>query len=94
MCFEQESSKELTKEEFSERVTKLLMEVFGYIQDLSNLNTAFPTLFTNEQITILLDLMQLAIKLNLEFPKSENYSEFDNGQIGGAATILQQQWAA
>ena len=94
LCFEQKENNELSKKEFSERVTDLMCDVYGYIQDLSNLNVAFPTLFSDEQITILLDLMQLTTQLNLEFPNAEKYSEFDNGQIGGAATILQQQWAA
>ena len=94
LCFEQQTNKELSQEEFNERVKDLLYDVYGYIQDLSNLNIAFPTLFSDEQITVLLDLMQLSTQLGLEFAKIENYTEFHNGQIGGAATILQQQWAA
>ena len=94
LCFEQQKNNEISKKEFSEKVTDLMCDVYGYVQDLSNLNTAFPTLFNDAQITILLDLMQLTTQLNLEFPNAENYSEFDNGQIGGAVTILQQQWAA
>ncbi len=94
LCFEQRESKELNNEEFNANVKDLLVDVYGYIQDLSNLNVTFPTLFTEQQITVLIDLMQLTTQLNLEFPNPEAYTEFANGQIGGAATILQQQWAA
>lgn len=94
LCFDARSKNQLNSEEFNEKVKDLLFDVYGYTQDLSNLNIAFPTLFSEEQVTVLLDLMQLTTQLNLEFPNPEKYTEFDNGQIGGAATILQQQWAA
>ncbi len=94
LCFEQVNAKELDKEEFNNNTKILLQETYEYIQDLSNLNISFPTLFTNDQITVLLDLMHITTQLNLQFPNPEFYTEFANGQIGGAATIMQQQWAA
>lgn len=94
ICFEQKENNKLSKKEFNTTLREYLRDIYSYIQDLSNLNVAFPTLFNDQQITILIDLMRLTTQLNLEVPNPENYTEFVNGQIGGAATILQQQWAA
>jgi ketosteroid isomerase-like protein len=82
------------KENFNTFVSELLRENFECIQDISNMNIAFPTLFTKDQVTVLGDLKKLTIKLNLEFPNVEKFTEYENGQIGGAAAILQQQWAS
>ncbi len=92
--FEKLSKNQIKREVFNKEVQQWLRKTYEHIQDLSNLNSCFPTLFTDDQVTVLLDLMQLTTALNLQFPNPEVYTEYANGQIGGAATIMQQQWAA
>ena len=93
-CFQKLSKTKLTQDQFNNQVENLLKETYNHIQDLSYINTAFPTLFTDDQATILNDLIRLTVDLNLATPNPASFTEYENGQIGGAATILQQQWAA
>lgn len=92
--FQKRERGKMNPEEFHREVEHLLKLIFEHIQEISNMNVAFPTLFTKDQLIILNDLMHLTVKLNLEAPRIESFSEFENGQLGGAAAILQQQWAS
>src|SRR4030065_670187 len=66
-------------------------QIHNYLQDLTLRNFTFPTLFSDDQATILSDLTQLTREISRAFPSYENFSEYENGQIGGAVTILQPQ---
>lgn len=86
------TSKKVSKKEFSTQVSSLLRSSHGFIQELSNLNIAFPSLFSEDQTTALNDLIELSKIVNLQNPDIENFTDYENGQIGGAAAIIQQQW--
>src|SRR3989304_7265065 len=83
--------RKINQETYNKEVSILMHEAFESIQNLANLNIAFPSLFTEDQLTILEDLMEITKDLNLEHPDPIKYTEFENGQIGGAATIFHQQ---
>ncbi|HAZ15548.1 MAG: hypothetical protein A2Y28_00905 [Chlamydiae bacterium GWC2_50_10] len=93
-CFTKLEENKINSEAFNRDIQNHLNEIYNYLQDLNLLNFTFPTLFSDDQATILSDLTQLTREISRAFPSYENFSEYENGQIGGAVTILQQQWVA